>query len=321
MNIYNWENMPIWRVPALFNNDRVTLKLLYICQKLGLEKPFHAVYGAPQTIFSGGRNSIIKKRLSKNEIESYFKAYNDYGIKCYLTFSKWQISQKDLDDEYANIFLSLLDKYQGGVIISNELLYEYIRLKYPHITIVASVIKPTFECHDHGSIEYYLNLLKKYDRIVPRPEFILDENNLLQLKEYASKIELLVNQSCLSDCPYARNHYLHYENSFSYQTHFALPCLLEKEKLDAIHYTTNLPLNYLKKLQKNGFQNFKLQGRNIYIDEYVDMLGMYIFDPTGSFQTIKRLLLAIDGYEPYNIENLDSFYYKINQKLNFYKKN
>lgn len=319
MSIYNFETMPNWRIPALFNNDRVTLKLLYICKKLGLEKPFSSVYGSTKTVFSGGRNSIIERKLTEKEIEAYFKAYDDYGVQCYLTFSKWNISEKDLGDEYANIYLKLLNKYKGGVIISSDLLYDYIKTYYPNIIIVASVIKPTFECNDQGSVEYYHNLIKKYDRIVPKPEFILEEKNIIQLKQFADKVELLVNQSCLADCPYAKSHYIYYENSsLTNPNRFILPCLKEKEKLASINHTINLPMKYLKKLQTNGFNNFKLQGRNTYIDEYVDMLGIYIFDPTGTFQAIKRILLSIDGYEPYDIRNLDTFYQKINQELTFY---
>lgn len=320
MDIYNWDRLPMWRVPALFNQDRVTLKLLYICQQLGLEKPFHIVYGAPKTVFSGGRNAMIERRLSRDEIESYFQAYDHYGVKCYLTFSKWNISDEDLHDEYANLYLSLLEQYQGGVIVSQDKLCEYIRSHYPHITIVASVIKPTFECQDHGSPEYYRSLLMKYDRIVPKPEFILEKERLLELRADASKIELLVNQSCLADCPYARSHYLHYEQCSLYQSqHFVLPCLTEKGKMEAIQYAVNIPLKDLKILQAEGFHHFKLQGRNIFIDEYIDMLGMYIFDPTGPFQSLKRMLLIADGYESYDIRNLDSFYRKINQKMNFYE--
>lgn len=316
MDIYrfNQKNV-IWHVPCLFNNDRIAIKLLHIMKLLNMDKPFDIVYGACQCSLSAGRNSIIQERLTYEQIEEYFKSYDQYDVKCYLTFSKVNIETKDLHDTYSNMFLTLANKYHGGVIIANDTLYTYIRNNYPNIKIVASVIKATFDTYE-DELQYYHDLLNRYDYVVIRPEFALDLDKVKMLSD-KERVELLINQSCMANCPYAKSHYLHYEKNSSFA--YKVPCLQEKSKLAIINHSLLLANSYTDKLLAMGFKHLKLQGRNIYPDELLECFGTYIFDNSGIYQQLKKVILNDYGYESYELHNLDKYFDKIMQDIDIRK--
>ena len=233
--LYRTEFELNWKVPLLFNNDRLAILLLEISKKLGVKFPFSTVYGSPNNVLSGGRSSIIKKEMSESELIKYFNAYKSFGVDCALTLSRRNISNVELKDGYLNRLLSILNLFSGSVIVSNDFVLDYIKNKYKNLKVCASVIKPIYDNVQSSDTKYYISLLKKYDRIVPRPE-IFFEDNYLELLPFADYVDVLVNQTCLYDCKFACDHYKHYERiEEGYDDGFIAPCQREKQFLSSIN--------------------------------------------------------------------------------------
>lgn len=294
-----------WKVPLLFNNDRLAVSLLMISKKLGIKKPFSTVYGSPNNVLAGGRNSIIKNEMSEPEIIKYFKTYKDFGVKCSLTLSRMDISNINLNDNYLNRLLSVLNQFFGSAIVSNDYVLDYIKNRYENIQVCASVIKPIYDKVEDENVQYYINLLKKYDRIVPRPELFIKGDCYMGLMPYSDYIDILVNQTCLYDCIFACAHYKHYEKmEEGYDDEFVAPCQKDKQKLSSINKTVSMDYLLITHLMNYGFKSFKLQGRNLPVYKVLQYLGSYIYEPTGDFRFIESYILNSKYDEPINIDNI-----------------
>lgn len=294
-----------WKVPLLFNNDRLAISLLMISEKLGIKKPFSTVYGSPNNVLAGGRNSIIKNEMSESEIIKYFKTYKNFGVKCALTLSRMDISNTNLNDNYLNSLLSLLNQFFGSVIVSNDYVLDYIKNKYENLQVCASVIKPIYDKVEDEDIQYYIKLLKKYDRIVPRPEIFIKGDCYMGLIPYSDCIDILVNQTCLYDCKFACAHYKHYEKmEEGYDDGFVTPCQGDKHKLSSINKTVSMDYLLITHLMNYGFKSFKLQGRNLPVYKILSYLGAYIYEPTGDFRFIESYILNNKCDDPINIDNI-----------------
>ncbi len=282
-----------WELPVFFNNDQLAGELLSICANANIKKPFEIAYGAPRSAWSGGRPPRILHELTESEVHDYFSLYKRHNVTCYYTFSKYNISCSDLANPYCNMLLNVASQYGGGVIVSNDLLRQYIKEKYPEMPIIASVIKPTFETEYKETHEYYINLLNAYDYVVPLPEFLTELDHAKQLCEYAEHIIVLANQTCLKKCPHAQNHYSFYEDEANLQkgNFFAAPCRRDKLNINSFQNRIHFSINHLNKLENIGFTNFKLQGRNLDPEGILEYIGNYIFEPTGVFMDIKHILL------------------------------
>ena len=137
-----------WKVPAFCCNDWGALKLLEICSAFGFERPFDLVYGAPHCSWSGGRPSAVRSPLDGGLIDAYFSAYAQFGVRCALTFSKLAVDEKDYDNEYNNMLLDYVEKYDGQVILFDDGLARYIKRSRPRIAIVASLNKAMCNLQD-----------------------------------------------------------------------------------------------------------------------------------------------------------------------------
>lgn len=195
-----------WKVPVLLNNDWVALRLSEALNPR-LPKPFFQnVYGCPPCAWAGGRLTKLRRVPEESELRRYYEAYAAVGATCALTLSRPDAGE-ELNDPYCNMLLDLLDEYDGQAIVMDERLGRYVRSTHPNVKLVASN-NLVFLDFNQGFLglserDYYLKLLELYDTVVVRSEALLEGGIAEDLTDIADRIEVIVNQICLPNCPEA----------------------------------------------------------------------------------------------------------------------
>lgn len=286
-----------WKIPAFCCNDWGALRLLQMCEKYGVARPFDIVYGAPYCSWAGGRPSAVTKTLSEKEIDAYFSAYSEYGVRCALTLSRLAVDEKQYSDPYCNLLLEYIERYNGEAILFDDGLARYIRKTHPNVKLIASLnkamcdLKPDFE----AEVEYYRELLTLYDEIVIRCETALDQNRLVELADIRKRTEIIVNQFCVPDCKNVFRHLKSLEEWNDGGCRGAgQPCFSLNMAADIDHRIfANLSISnsQINELCERGFTKMKLAGRNARLPQFLDMLATYIFEPTGVISHMKSALL------------------------------
>lgn len=286
-----------WKVPAFCCNDWGALKLLEICSAFGFERPFDLVYGAPHCSWSGGRPSAVRSPLDGGLIDAYFSAYAQFGVRCALTFSKIAVDEKDYDNEYNNMLLDYVEKYDGQVILFDDGLARYIKRSRPRIAIVASLNKAMCNLQDSRESEsdYYRDLFRLYDEVVVRSEYVLRDGWLDDLRDRRDSVEIIVNQFCVPDCKHAFSHISELEEwSHRGCCGEGRPCYhLETASCIESRLSENLFISNrrISELCSAGFTHMKIAGRNSPLPLFLDTLAEYIFEPTGVISHIKRAIV------------------------------
>jgi len=208
-------------------------------------KNIETVYdGINQCSWNGGRiNEDIYYKDS--QINFYYK--RNIGIA--LTFTNHII---DINDRLGNELLQKFHKEGNKIILVNDDLRKHIRQNFPKYKLVHSItdtgkLSPIFE----ENIEYYKSLEKDYDFIVPKMEhamFLDDRVNL-------SKYEIMLNDSCLYNCPL-------------YNEHFKK---INEQNLPGVNITPEEKYNISECWLKNFNPDI---GDTKYYEEYKDMKGM-----------------------------------------------
>ena len=198
-----------WKVPSLFDNDWVALHLA--CElSPALGKPlFDIAYGSPMCAWTGGRPPRVMTVLSEDEVRCRLEAYRAVGARCAFTFSQINAGQY-ADDPYCNMLLSLIEEYEGQAIVACDTLARHIRSTHPAIKLVCSNVRVVLDHHAgfYGMNEetYYRSMLDLYDEVVVRTEALLEGGIAEELQDVADRIELIVNERCAVNCPYAAEH-------------------------------------------------------------------------------------------------------------------
>jgi len=282
-----------WNVGALFAHDSFIHNLFDMCQDLGYEIPIKYVFGSIPCKFQGGRfapkNMIIKEAIRLIE------SYNSRNIGCRLTFSNVFITEEDLANERSNKLLEAINKVEGrlnGVIVSSDLLAEYIREKYDNLELISSMVKPSCEVGlgDYkDTTEYYNSLFELYDIVVINPSKVNDSDFLRNIK-YPERVEFIANHRCVPNCPRAK---LHYETQMRISDKYLKEGMVSEEDTEIInnlktkcHDVKNKnPLlgstfscSDIEKLTRLGYKHFKIEGRDNDDITFARDLGDYIFN-------------------------------------------
>ncbi len=153
-----------------------------------------SIYGAPgDCLWGGGRMGYgdAKGADVKRLVE-------EYDISARLTFSNSLLRPEHLTDSACNRLCRLFESPKNGIIITSDLLLDYIREKYPAYYFVSSTTK-------------VLTAFSDFRKELARPEFSYvvpdfrlnrrfeDLKNLTQ--EEKIKTEFLVNECCSFTCP------------------------------------------------------------------------------------------------------------------------
>lgn len=156
-----------------------------------------SIYGAPaDCLWGGGRAGFGEDRPADAAA-----LMREYGISARLTFSNSLLRQEHLADRKCNALCALFENSgpaQSGVILSSDLLLDYLRERYPGLYFVSSTTKVLTE---FAQLEAELN---REDFRFVVPDFRLNKafDRLNALNDTRKrKVELLCNECCWFACP------------------------------------------------------------------------------------------------------------------------
>ena len=156
-----------------------------------------SIYGAPaDCLWGGGRVGF-----GEDSPEEAAALTAEYGISARLTFSNSLLRPEHLADRKCNALCALFEKngaVQNGVILSSDLLLDYLQQQYPGFYFVSSTTKVL---RDFSLLEK--ELARPEFRFVV-PDFRLNRT-FDRLEPLAAdkkeKLEFLCNECCWFDCP------------------------------------------------------------------------------------------------------------------------
>ena len=234
----------------------------------------------PGTIWNGGRT--VFGECTEETIVKYVEHYEKIGIPIRFTFTNSLLGKEHLQDEYCNMILKLSDNGKNEIIVNSEILEDYLRDKYPRFKYVLST---TSGIRDIDRIN---ELSERYDYVVINYNDNKDKEFLTALKN-KDKIEILVNESCMPNCPKRKEHYtfiakkqLGLESEYekfaccSDKSNNFYDVMSDKRKIEN-HIVT--PAELYGEYAEMGFSNFKLQGRGLPMIYTLESYLTYLVKP------------------------------------------
>lgn len=200
--------------------------------------------------------------VNLDKLNLTFEEYSKRQVGLYFDFSNYLLTEEDLIDKDCNLILDLLNNYKGekGVILSCDLLSNYIKHKYPEMKQIASVNKVIQE-DGKGKAEYYKQLESRFDKIILHPDD--NENFELLDKLDRNKIEILVNESLPKNWKKRKEYYNLMSELALTDSKIIINEQITKLKKECAEniYTKDfcfLDFNTLDILYTMGFKHFKL---------------------------------------------------------------
>jgi len=303
--LYNYGKPIKWNVGALFCHDIPVLALIDMLNDYDIENPFNSVFGSIPCEFCGGHHPGID--LSLDKAFRIIDAFNERGTGCNLTFSNYTITENDLYDNKSNELLKHINENNiNGVIVSSDILTDYIQQEYKNIKIIASIIKPAYE-KGYGDnldvVNYYNDLTKTYDIVVVNEAKVKDDSFIKSLL-HPERIEFIANSLCSSNCKFAKKHYdlsqkFMFKKIKGEDTQDIENQILTMFRLCQEHKFNN-PFNDIVTLSKkdikyllnNGVFNFKIQGRHVNTEYMLRDIGDYVFN----FDVFLKMYNNLDYY-------------------------
>ena len=274
-DIFKYENVE-WSLPLLFQYEAIWSSIYKILKIYNIDHPKINMFGSPSNLWAGGRMPTIYGKFKESTLINLFKYLKELNAVPTFTFTSTQLTEEDLKDDYANFLLDIALEYDARFIVYSDILRDHIKSKKENACIVASVIKSNFRFQGPNRIEeptvenetnYYNKLLKEYDIVVVRPEYSM--TTLVEHPEYIddiSRIEVLINQLCIKNCPKMQEHY-RFSEEFSRQTtrpDTSFECIKTNMRLkDGLRLNLAHSTETVKKLVQNGVNKLKLQGRGL----------------------------------------------------------
>lgn len=227
-----------------------------------------SVYGTfPGAIWNGGR--AVFGLIPKHEIENTLKLYNSEGIPVRFTWTNSLLEEKHLQDTYCNLIMHLADNGFNQVLVNSQILEDYIRREYPSFPLISSTTK---RITDQDKLR--AELFKDYYLVVLDYDLNHDQILLDELKPFADRLEILVNEVCYPNCQKRSEHYAHQSRmQLEYNVHTSFPCPNNStprafsECMNRPAFISNERIgNYIDR----GYVNFKIAGRGMPVDYVKD---------------------------------------------------
>ena len=236
---------------------------------------FDSVYGMK---WNSGRVLPSHAGISLEEAIKRVKFYNSMGIGFNFTFSNSLVEEEDLNDKYCNLLLKECCNELNGVILNSELLNEYIRNNYPTYKRICSATK------NIRTIEEYNRACDNYDIVVLSPDFNHDLNFINEINN-KDKLEIIVNEACVNNCPFRNAHYLRIDKinkNIINRPFYLTDEEMEKSGCMAMKHgyikdeANILGFFEIDKLKEMGIDKFKLVGREFTWERYFDDLKAFV---------------------------------------------
>ncbi len=152
-----------------------------------------SIYGAPgDCLWGGGRVGY-----GDNVPKEVAALLSKYGISARLTFSNSLLKEEHLADKKCNELCRIFSGRENGIIVSSDLLTDYIKNHYPGFYFVSSTTKVLTK------IEELLGELEREDFLYVVPDFRFNNHweALEKIPEkQRGKVEFLCNECCYTGC-------------------------------------------------------------------------------------------------------------------------
>ena len=252
-----------------------------------------SIYGAPADCLWGGGRVGFGDEYATDVV----RLVNEYDISARLTFSNSLIREEHLLDKKCNRLCQLFEKtgsVKNGIIITSDLLLEYIKKYYPDFYFVSSTTKVLTEFKDLKAE------LQREDFRYVVPDFRLNKtfDKLSELSTIQkNKVEFLCNECCSYGCMERKECYETVsrkslgeecdehicpaaQTSTGYRFSDAMknPGFISIEDIQ----NTYMPL---------GFSNFKIEGRSLGSAIILEFLLYYMTKPEHQLKVREEIYL------------------------------
>lgn len=166
-----------------------------------------AVFGNfPNMVWNGGSVLTTSYPIFNAEIQEMYYAYQELGISMQLACTNSSLQKSHLEDEFCNQVLEICEHENNRVLVSTEMMFNYISTKYPKYKIDRSIVNT-------GNDYNWNEALNKYNNIVLPRRHCYDIDWMKQTfkPEDRQRIEILCNDPCPINCPYINTHYQKFE--------------------------------------------------------------------------------------------------------------
>lgn len=282
-------------LPGAFNHtNELLLLLLKIFKCIPLNLIFYD--GVDNSVWNGGKPNILcKSKFSYKTL----KLLNSKNIGVYLTFSNFYIN--DLSLKHENEILEQLNESKlNGVILTNKKLYDYIKKNHKNLNLSLSVTY--FKNWNHNIYDFKM-LEDCFNFICPMYSWVFDEKFINKID--VSKYKIMLNDTCKVNCSNWHNHFEHIckynllplkeQNVDTADKIYQ--CWIktdkdnpnvgwQKDKLKyGVKHGMDIDIEGLKILYNYGFRTFKLNGRDLKGEEFLDDISYNL----KNIQTLKLL--------------------------------
>lgn len=254
-----------------------------------------SVYGAPRDLIWGGGRT----ETECDDVSKVLKLLNEYGISPRLTFSNLFLDESHLSDRKCNSVCSYFwqnSKEPAGIVISSDLLLDYLSAKYPGFYYVSSTTKVITD------FEGLLGELSRDEFKYVVPDFRLNKSfeRLDTLSQTAKeKVEFLCNECCYFGCMDRKACYENVSLRMLGKDVDEFKCTA-KNSGEGYRFSSamknpgfigidDIVNTYLPK----GFNNFKIEGRGLGSAVVLEFLLYYMTKP--EYQLAVREHIYLDG--------------------------
>ena len=252
-----------------------------------------SVYGAPaDCLWGGGRAGFGEDRPA--EVAELMR---EFGISARLTFSNSLLRGEHLSDPRCNALCALFEEsgpVPNGVILSSDLLLDYLRAYYPGFYFVSSTTKVLTRFRQ---LEEELNR-REFRYVVP--DFRLNKEFALLdslTGEQKGKLEFLCNECCWFDCPDRKRCYEAVSRKNLGEDCPEHRCVSPTAERgyrfsDAMRNPGFIGLSDIQKLYlPKGFSQFKLEGRSLGSAVILEILLYYLTKPEHQLKVREEIYL------------------------------
>lgn len=233
------------------------------------------IYGSfPGAIWNGGR--LMRGITELDNISATINAFNNLQIPIRYTFTNCLLEEKDIYDTYCNLCMKLANNGTNEVLVNSSILEKYLRTNFPNFKYILSTTKciRDIELINQKSNDYELIVIDYRDN--------QNEEFLNKIKN-PSKIEILLNAYCDPNCLKRKEHYeilSKAQKNFESLVFFENCNNMSKPFYEILEYSTVIKVDDLyNKYLNMGFNNFKIEGRNLHSFNVIESYIYYLVKP------------------------------------------
>ena len=252
-----------------------------------------SIYGASyDCLWGGGRVGF-----GEADPEDVLALIKEFAVSPRLTFSNSLLKREHLDDLKCNALCAMFERngdVPGGIIISSDLLLEYIRKKYPGFYFVSSTTKVLTD------VQACVGELNREEFRYVVPDFrlnrVLPELNTLSAKQ-KDKVEFLCNECCWFDCYDRKNCYENVSRKCLGEDVEEHVCVSPDAGRgyrfsDAMKNPGFIGIRDIQEIYlPKGFRHFKIEGRGLGSAVVLEMILYYMTKPEYQLQVREEVYL------------------------------